>query len=131
MMFLVKLIDLFVGAVMFLLKKDRGHNPTVPYALGALGSIGLVVLMLITIGLPRLTYQMRTDAFTAEMANASGLTTVTPSTSPVCPPVASRTSNWPVTTSASGSAWTTVSPWATRPPRPSGCAPCWASGSST
>ena len=78
MMFLVKLIDLFVGAVMFLLKKDRGHNPTIPYALGALGSIGLVVLMLITIGLPRLTYQMRTDAFTAEMANASGLTTGDP-----------------------------------------------------
>ncbi len=77
-MFLVKLIDLFVGAVMFLLKKDRGHNPTIPFTLGAIGTLGLIVLMLVTIGLPRAVYQARTDAFTAEMANASGLTSGDP-----------------------------------------------------
>ncbi|CAJ1585493.1 MCE family protein [[Mycobacterium] wendilense] len=77
-MFLVKLIDLFVGAVLFLLKKDRGHNPTIPFTLGAIGTIGLVVLMLVTIGLPRVFYQARTEPFTAEMANASGLTSGDP-----------------------------------------------------
>lgn len=73
-MFLVKLIDLLVGAVLFLLKKDRGHNPTIPLTLGALGTLGLIALTLVTIALPRTWYQVRTDAFTAEMANASGLT---------------------------------------------------------
>lgn len=74
MMFLVKLIDLVVGVVMFLMKKDRGRNPTIPLALGTVGTVALIALMLVTIGLPRAWYQVRTDTFAAELANASGLT---------------------------------------------------------
>lgn len=73
-MFLVKLIDIFVGAVVFLFSKQRQHNPAAPIALGTVGTIALVGLMLITVGLPRAWYQVRTDAYSAEMANASGLT---------------------------------------------------------
>ncbi|MEN3222434.1 MlaD family protein [Mycolicibacterium porcinum] len=73
-MFLVKLIDLFVGAVIFLFVKDqRKHNPSIPLALGMIGTIALVAIMVVSIGIPRAVYHIRTNAYVAEMANASGL----------------------------------------------------------
>ncbi|OLP00734.1 virulence factor Mce [Mycolicibacterium porcinum] len=73
-MFLVKLIDLFVGAVIFLFVKDqRKHNPSIPLALGMIGTITLVAIMVVSIGIPRAVYHVRTTAYVAEMANASGL----------------------------------------------------------
>ncbi|ART68132.1 virulence factor Mce [Mycobacterium dioxanotrophicus] len=78
-MFLVKLIDLFVGAVIFLFVKDqRKHNPSIPLALGVIGTIALITIMLISIGVPRVVYQVRTNAYAAELANASGLTSGDP-----------------------------------------------------
>jgi phospholipid/cholesterol/gamma-HCH transport system substrate-binding protein len=73
-MFLVKLIDLFVGAVIFLFVKDqRKHNPSIPLALGMLGTVTLVAIMVVSIGIPRAVYHVRTNAYVAELANASGL----------------------------------------------------------
>ncbi|BBX88501.1 MCE family protein [Mycolicibacterium boenickei] len=73
-MFLVKLIDLFVGAVIFLFVKDqRKHNPSIPLALGMIGTITLVAIMVVSIGIPRAVYHVRTNAYVAEMANAGGL----------------------------------------------------------
>ncbi|WP_273733129.1 MCE family protein [Mycolicibacterium septicum] len=73
-MFLVKLIDLFVGAVIFLFVKDqRKHNPSIPLALGMIGTITLVAIMVVSIGIPRAVYHVRTNAYVAELANASGL----------------------------------------------------------
>lgn len=78
-MFLVKLIDLLVGALIFLFAKDRRtHNPSVPLALGLIGTLALVTIMVVSVGIPRLSYQIRTDAYTAELANASGLTSGDP-----------------------------------------------------
>lgn len=74
MMFLVKLIDLFVGAVIFLFVKDqRKHNPSIPLALGMVGTITLVAIMVVSVGIPRAVYHVRTNAYIAELANASGL----------------------------------------------------------
>lgn len=73
LMWLVKAIDLTVGAVMFLFSTQRRHNPSVPMALGTLGSVALVAILLLAVGAPRVAYQVRTDAYVAEMANASGL----------------------------------------------------------
>ncbi|MDY6995720.1 MAG: MCE family protein [Actinomycetota bacterium] len=78
MLFLVKLIDIVVGAVMFLFSKQRRHNPSIPLALGTIGTTTLIAITLLTVGLPRAWYHVRTDAFTAEMANASGLTSGDP-----------------------------------------------------
>ncbi|MBX8686295.1 MCE family protein [Mycobacterium sp. 20091114027_K0903767] len=73
-MFLVKLIDLFVGAVIFLFVKDqRKHNPSIPLALGMIGTITLVAIMAVSIGIPRAVYHVRTNSYVAELANASGL----------------------------------------------------------
>lgn len=73
-MFLVKLIDLFVGVLIFLFKRgERRHNPSIPLALGAIGTIALLAVMLISIGIPRAWYQYRTDSYAADLANASGL----------------------------------------------------------
>ncbi|MED5815185.1 MlaD family protein [Mycolicibacterium sp. 050232] len=73
-MFLVKLIDLFVGAVIFLFVKDqRKHNPSIPLALGMIGTVTLVAIMVVSIGIPRAVYHVRTNAYVAELANASGL----------------------------------------------------------
>ncbi|MBU9766661.1 MCE family protein [Mycobacterium sp. TNTM28] len=78
-MFLVKLIDLFVGAVIFLFIKDqRKHNPSIPLALGMIGTITLVSIMVVAIGIPRAVYHVRTNAYVAELANASGLTSGEP-----------------------------------------------------
>lgn len=74
MMLLVKLIDLFVGAVLFLFSKQRRHNPSVPLALGTIGTLALILVTLATVALPRAWYYVRTQEYTAELANASGLT---------------------------------------------------------
>lgn len=79
MMFLVKVIDVFVGIVMFLFKGERrNYTSTTPLALGAVGTVGLIVVMLVSVGIPRVWYEFRTDAVVAEMANASGLTSGDP-----------------------------------------------------
>lgn len=78
MMLLVKLIDLFVGAVLFLFSKQRRPNPSVPLALGTVGTIALIVVTGLTIALPRAWYQLRTDQYSADLANAGGLTTRDP-----------------------------------------------------
>ena len=78
-MFLVKLIDLFVGAVIFLFIKDRRtHNPSIPLALGIIGTATLVTIMVVSIGIPSFIYHLRTKSYSAEMANASGLTSGDP-----------------------------------------------------
>ena len=73
LMWLVKAIDVAVSAVMFLFSKQRRHNPSAPMALGVVGSIALIAVLLIAVGAPRVAYQARTGAYVAEMANASGL----------------------------------------------------------
>jgi phospholipid/cholesterol/gamma-HCH transport system substrate-binding protein len=72
MMFLVKLIDVFVGIFLFLFKGERRSNST-PMALGLLGIAVLVIGLLAAVGAPRVWYLVRTQAYTAELANASGL----------------------------------------------------------
>lgn len=74
MMWLVKLIDLVVGAFLFLFSGQRRHNPSIPLALGLIGTIALITVMLVSIGVPRAWYQFRTNAYGADLANASGLT---------------------------------------------------------
>ena len=78
MMFLVKLIDLVVGMVLFLFTGERRNTPAIPLALGAVGTAALVVLMAVSVGVPRVAYHARTDAFAVELANAAGLTTGDP-----------------------------------------------------
>ncbi|WP_308013197.1 MCE family protein [Rhodococcus yananensis] len=75
MMFLVKLIDIVVGAIEFLFgggrrRRDDAHMPLV---LGSIGIAVLVVGLLTAIGLPRLWYQVRTEPHTAQLAHAAGL----------------------------------------------------------
>lgn len=72
MMFLVKLIDVFVGIVLFLFKGERRSSST-PIALGMVGIAVLLIGLLAAVGAPRLWYQWRTEPFVAELANASGL----------------------------------------------------------
>lgn len=74
LMWLVKAIDIAVGAMMFLFSTQRRHNPSAPLALGIVGSVALVAVLLVAVGAPRVAYQARTGAHIAEMANASGLT---------------------------------------------------------
>lgn len=78
MMFLVKLIDVFVGVLLFLFKGERRNNPSIPLALGAIGTAALLAVMLVSIGVPRVAYHARTDAYAAELANAAGLTSGDP-----------------------------------------------------
>jgi len=73
-MFLVKLIDLFVGVLIFLFTGRRRHNPSIPLALGLIGTLALITVMVVSVGVPHAWYQHRTTAYTAELANASGLT---------------------------------------------------------
>lgn len=77
-MVLVKLIDLFVGVVIFLFVDKRRHNPSIPLALGSIGTFTLITAMLISIGIPRVWYYARTDACAAELANAAGLSSGEP-----------------------------------------------------
>ncbi|MCZ0912157.1 MlaD family protein [Gordonia amicalis] len=77
-MFLVRLIDVFVGILEFVFKSDKRAQGASPAVLGTAGIITLVALMLIAIGIPQLSYFTRTSPYTAELANASGLTTADP-----------------------------------------------------
>ncbi|MFD4264462.1 MCE family protein [Rhodococcus sp. NPDC058481] len=72
-MFLVKLIDVFVGMMTFLFKGDRRRGSGTPMALGALGIILLLAGLVVAIGAPKAWYQVRTSPFVAELDNASGL----------------------------------------------------------
>lgn len=79
MMFLVKLIDVFVGALEFLFGGGRRQNTThMPMVLGTIGIVVLVVGLVTAVGLPRVWYQVRTEAYTAEIGNAAGLATGDP-----------------------------------------------------
>ncbi|MFD1814805.1 MCE family protein [Rhodococcus gannanensis] len=73
MMFLVKIIDFFVGIALFLFKGERRPGSNTPMALGALGIAVLVIGLLAAVGAPQIWYQVRTGPYTAELANASGL----------------------------------------------------------
>ena len=73
-MFLVKLIDIFVGALEFLFGFGRRQNTThMPLVLGTIGIVVLIVGLTAAISIPRFWYQARTEPFTAEFANAAGL----------------------------------------------------------
>lgn len=72
-MFLVKLIDVFVGMFRFLFTGDRRNTSGSPLALGVLGIVVLLVILLGALAIPRLWYQSNTHAYEAEMANAAGL----------------------------------------------------------
>lgn len=72
-MFLVKIIDVFVGIVRFLFTGDRRGNSGTPLALGALGIAVLLIGLVGALAIPRLWYQSNTHAYEAQMANASGL----------------------------------------------------------
>ncbi|WP_279102138.1 MlaD family protein [Gordonia bronchialis] len=77
-MFLVRLIDVFVGILEFVFKADKRAQGASAAVLGTAGIITLLTLMLIAIGVPQINYHARTSPFTAELANASGLTTADP-----------------------------------------------------
>ncbi|MFV9431553.1 MULTISPECIES: MCE family protein [Rhodococcus] len=79
MMFLVKLIDVFVGALEFLFGGGRRQNTThMPLVLGTIGIFVLVIGLGAAVGLPRVWYQVRTEPYTAEFTNAAGLATGDP-----------------------------------------------------
>ncbi|EGD54778.1 MlaD family protein [Gordonia neofelifaecis] len=73
-MFLVRLIDVFVGVLEFIFKPERRGSGASPAVLGTAGIVVLVVLMVAAIGVPQLTYRSGTSPYTAELHNAGGLT---------------------------------------------------------
>jgi len=73
-MFLVRLIDVFVGVLEFVFKSEKRGQGASPAVLGTAGIITLVVLMGLAIGLPQWRYHARTEPYTAELGNAAGLT---------------------------------------------------------
>lgn len=77
-MFLVRLIDVFVGVLEFVFKADKRGQGASPAVLGTAGMITLLVLVLVAIGVPQISYQAKTAPYAAEMANAGGLTTADP-----------------------------------------------------
>ncbi|TSD50268.1 MCE family protein [Rhodococcus sp. KBS0724] len=78
-MFLVKLIDVFVGIMLFLFKGDRRQSGSgTALALGSLGIVVLVVGLAAALGIPKLWYNVRTSAYTAEFSNAGGLSDTDP-----------------------------------------------------
>ena len=77
-MFLVRLIDIFVGILEFVFKSDKRGQGASPAVLGTAGILTLVVLVLVAIGIPRISYQAKTSPYAAELANAGGLTTSDP-----------------------------------------------------
>ena len=78
MMFLVKLIDVFVGIMLFLFKGERRAGSATPLVLGTLGIVLHVAGLGIAIGIPKGWYLMRTSPYVAEMTNASGLSSGDP-----------------------------------------------------
>ncbi|MFZ2526761.1 MAG: MCE family protein [Rhodococcus sp. (in: high G+C Gram-positive bacteria)] len=79
MMFLVKLIDVFVGALEFLFGFGRRQNTAhMPLVLGTIGIVALVVGLGAAMSIPAIWYQARTEPYTAEFANAAGLATGDP-----------------------------------------------------
>lgn len=77
-MFLVKLIDVFVGILAFVFKSDKRAQGASAATLGTAGIITLLAIMLVAIGVPRIVYHNSTTEYTAELSNASGLTTADP-----------------------------------------------------
>lgn len=77
-MFLVRLIDVFVGILEFVFKSDKRSQGASPAVLGTAGVITLVVLMVGALGFPAIMYHSRTSSYFAELANAGGLTTSDP-----------------------------------------------------
>lgn len=77
-MFLVRLIDVFVGVLEFVFKSDKRGQGASPAVLGTAGIITLVVLLLVALGVPQISYHARTAPYAAELANAGGLTTSDP-----------------------------------------------------
>jgi len=77
-MFLVRLIDVFVGILEFVFKSDKRAQGASAAVLGTAGIITLVVLLGVALGVPQLTYHAKTSPYHAELANAGGLTTSDP-----------------------------------------------------
>ncbi|MCK0439781.1 MlaD family protein [Gordonia alkaliphila] len=77
-MFLVRLIDVFVGILEFVFKSDKRGQGASPAVLGTAGILTLVVLVLVAIGIPRISYHVKTSPYSAELANAGGLITSDP-----------------------------------------------------
>ncbi len=77
-MFLVKLIDVFVGILEFIFKSDKRAQGASAATLGTAGIITLLAIMLVAVGVPRIVYHNSTTEYTAELANASGLTSADP-----------------------------------------------------
>ena len=63
-MFLVRLIDVFVGILEFVFKADKRAQGASAAVLGTAGIITLLTLMLIAIGVPQINYHARTSPFT-------------------------------------------------------------------
>ncbi|WP_107986290.1 MCE family protein [Rhodococcus sp. OK519] len=72
-MFLVKVIDVLVGSWLFVFRGERRPGSGTPLALGTIGIVLLVAGLAAAIGVPKLWYLSRTSPYSAELANASGL----------------------------------------------------------
>ncbi|GAB11160.1 Mce family protein [Gordonia araii NBRC 100433] len=77
-MFLVRLIDVFVGILEFVFKSDKRAQGASPAVLGTAGIITLVALLLLATGVPHWRYLARSEPYAAELGNAAGLTTSDP-----------------------------------------------------
>lgn len=77
-MFLVRLIDVFVGILEFVFKSDKRGGGAPASVLGTVGIITLLILMVAALGVPQVSYLTRTSPFYAELSNASGLTSADP-----------------------------------------------------
>ncbi|MFC9518659.1 MCE family protein [Nocardiaceae bacterium NPDC056970] len=73
MMFVVKVIDVVVGAWLFVVRGERRPGSGTPLALGTIGIVLLVAGLAAAIGIPKLWYLSRTSPYAAELVNASGL----------------------------------------------------------
>lgn len=72
-MFFVKAIDVAVGMWLFLVRGERRPGSGTPLALGTVGIVVLVLGLAAAVGIPKLWYLARTSPYSAELANASGL----------------------------------------------------------
>ncbi|CAM2988737.1 MCE family protein [Prescottella defluvii] len=73
MMFLVRIIDVAVGMWLFVFRGERRPGAAGPLALGTVGIVVLVAGLAAAIGIPKVWYLARTSPYTAELANAAGL----------------------------------------------------------